>query len=179
MMIRTGIRIPLLPAWVAFLLSACVEVPECDLSGCPRNRYEMSFHVLSPEPPYRSPIQSLDTGRLLLEVRQAAAPLSKRATARAIDCVACVDILENPTLTLDQPTLAGADTIPAFTDLFAQEVLSKVGTRSGAGILFHPGIRFRKGENRISFASDFLQGSRKIGSLRLEDTLRVAGSSSW
>lgn len=185
-MIRpTRVRIPPLSAFAAVLLSACLEVPDCGLDGCPRREYEIATLVQSPEPPYRTPIGILDTGQLQIEVRMRERPLSKisklskRAAAQATDCIGCQDILENSVLTFDQPILAGGDTIPAFTNLLAPEVVSKLGTGWQWGLHFHRGIRFRKGENKIAFASEFIQGSKKIGSLRLEATLEAAGPSSW
>lgn len=176
---QNGLRKPRLAAWLAIILTACVDIPDCDLSGCPRQTYGISAYVLSPMPPYRTLIESLDTGQLNLQVHRKTASLPKFSAVTATDCIGCEDILENSTLSFDQPILAGTDTIPAFTNLLDEAVLPKVGSGGPGWLIFHGHIRFRKGENRIAFTSEFREGSKKTGTLRLDRSFNIGDRSAW
>lgn len=174
-----GNRLPSLMAGAALFAACQVPVEQCEMDDCPRRTYEISAQSLHDDPLRAVPIDTVDTGRLYLQVRWKTSGLPKGAAAAGTDCVGCEDILENSRLTLDQPLIAGTDTLPAFTNLLAEGVLPKVGTGGPSSLIFHKGVRFKRGENLIAFTSEFRSGSRKIGSLSLQRTLQVGELSSW
>lgn len=152
----------------------------CDPEGCSRKTYEIVTQVQHQVTPIYRRVDTLDTGQLYVLVGlQQLSSRGMSLAAGSTKCISCESLLRNSRLTFSQPILAGADTLAASTNLLDSNLVSKVGTGGRAALLFNPGVRFKRGDNRISFTSDLVLHGDKIGSVNLEKILHVGERSSW
>ncbi|MEO6095724.1 MAG: hypothetical protein ABIW76_08595 [Fibrobacteria bacterium] len=69
----------------------------------------------------------------------------------------------------DYDILAGTDTLKANTNLMEPSSLAKLGSGEKGSIILNPGVKLKRGENRIRYEADLTLGKKKI--LAIKDTL--------
>lgn len=159
-------------------LGGCsLQEETCDPEGCAKKNYAISAEIMGDAS--RRRIDTLDTGQLYVLVHLQQPFSLGKISASPSKCISCESLLMNSNLSFNQPILAGTDTLAASANLLDDDLVSKVGIGGRAALIFNREVRFKRGENRISFKADLVLNGRKIGSVSLEKTLFVGEQSSW
>lgn len=85
------------------------------------------------------------------------------------DCAGCNSLLSGEQMFSDYDILAGTDTLKANTNLMEPSSLAKLGSGEKGSIILNPGVKLKRGENRIRYEADLTLGKKKI--LAIKDTL--------
>ncbi len=150
-------------------LAACTKSEECDLSDCGRNKYALTLQQRFQDWESRRQVDTLKAGgetALVLIIDR----LGTTGSRSGLECVSCNTLLSKEELYSEHDVLANGEVFAAGVNLLDSTRTGKLGSREPGSLTFTPGLRFRKGSNRLRYEADMVHKGKTL--LVIRDTVR-------